>query len=68
MVIDQTPRIYATHARDLPARMPTGETRDVAVREMDAVGASHMESLRKHGEPVPTQCSTAATVDVVVAE
>ena len=66
IVIEQTPRNFATYAPDLPGCVATGCTREEVVREMREAMAFHIESLREHGEPVPVPQSTATVVDVAV--
>lgn len=55
---------YAAYAPDLPGCVATGATRDETVHEMRQAIRFHIESLRKHGEPVPQPQCSAAVVEV----
>lgn len=65
IVIERSPRNYAAYVPDLPGCVATGATRAEAVSEIREAIRFHIESLRKHGEPVPAPLCTATVVDVV---
>ena len=67
IVIEETPRNFASYAPDLPGCVATGATRDAVVQEMHAAIALHIESLREHREPIPDPRCTATVVDVAAA-
>ncbi len=62
IVIQQTPRNYSAYAPDLPGCVATSGTRDEVVREVRSAIAFHIESLREHGEPVPSPSSSPPQV------
>lgn len=64
IVIEQSPQNYAAYAPDLPGCVATGTTRDEVVAEMRRAIEFHIESLREHGEPVPTGRCTAVVIDL----
>ena len=68
IVIEQTPRNFSAYAPDLPGCVATGATRDETIREMRTAIAIHVESLREHGEPVPTPRCTTEVVDVATSD
>ena len=64
IVIERSPRNFAAYVPDLPGCVATGATREEVVREIREAIEFHIESLRKHGDPVPEPQSTAAVVDI----
>ena len=64
IVIEKSPRNYAAHVPDLPGCAATGASEAEAVRVIGEALQLHIESLRKHREPVPESRCTAAVVDV----
>ena len=65
IVIEKSPRNYAVYVPDLPGCVATGGSEAEAVREIRQAIQLHIESLRKHQEPVPEPRCTATVVDVV---
>ncbi|MBI4579596.1 MAG: type II toxin-antitoxin system HicB family antitoxin [Planctomycetes bacterium] len=55
---------YSAYVPDLPGCVSCGDTRDEARRLIAEAVDLHIDSLRRHGEPVPPP---AATADVVHA-
>ena len=68
IVIEQTPRNFSAYAPDLPGCVTTGATRQEAFREMQSAIEFHIDSMRKHSEPVPIPRCTAAVVEVAVSD
>ena len=64
VVIEKTANNYAAYAPDLPGCVATGKTREALLEEMRQAIEFHLESLREHGEPIPTAQSTAAVIEV----
>ena len=64
IVIEKAPGNYAAYVPDLPGCVATGATRDETIREIGAAIALHIESLREHGEPVPSPQCTATVVQI----
>ena len=64
IIIERSPRNYAAYAPDLPGCVATGATRNETVDQMRRAIQFHIESLREHGEPVPTPRCSAVVVDV----
>jgi predicted RNase H-like HicB family nuclease len=53
---------WGAYCPDLPGLGVVGETREEAEWLISEGIATHIESLREHGEPVPEPASTAGTV------
>ncbi|MDE0293360.1 MAG: type II toxin-antitoxin system HicB family antitoxin [Bryobacterales bacterium] len=64
IVIEKSPRNYAAYVPDLPGCVATGASEAEVVRMIGEAIQLHIESLRKHREPVPEPRCTAAVVDV----
>lgn len=64
IVIEKAPENYAAYVPDLPGCVATGETRDEAVRQIEAAITLHIQSLREHGEAIPEPQCSAAVVEV----
>lgn len=64
IVIEKAPGNYAAYVPDLPGCVATGATRDETIREIRTAIALHIESLREHGEPVPSPQCTATVVQI----
>ncbi len=64
ILIEKSPKNYAAYVPDLPGCIATGASEAEVVREIGEAIQLHIESLRKHREPVPEPCCTAAVVDV----
>ena len=64
IVIENAPANYAAYVPDLPGCIATAPTRQDAITEIRQAIASHIQSLREHGEPVPEPRCTATVVDV----
>ena len=65
IVIEKAPRNYAAYVPDLPGCVATAASEAEVIREIGEAIQLHIESLRKHREPVPEPSCTAAVVDVV---
>ena len=63
IVIERSPRNFSAYVPDLPGCVATGATREAVVREIRQAIEFHIDSLRKHGEPVPEPQCTAAVVE-----
>jgi len=64
VVIEKTNSGYSAYVPDLPGCVAAGNTR-VEVREL--IGEAihlHLDSLRKHGEPIPEPQASVTTVSV----
>ena len=64
IVIEKAAGNYAAWVPDLPGCVATGMTRDETVREIRTAIALHIESLREHGEPIPSPQCTATVVQI----
>ena len=64
IVIEKAPENYAAYVPDLPGCVATGASREEAIREIEKAIVLHIQSLRKHGEPVPAPQCSAAVVQV----
>ena len=64
IVIEKAPGNYAAYVPDLPGCVATGATRDETIREIGTAIALHIESLREHGEPIPSPQCTATVVQI----
>ena len=53
---------YSAYVPDLPGCVACGDTAEEARRLIAEAVVLHVESLRRHGEPVPPPAATAATV------
>ena len=68
IVIEKAPGNYAAWVPDLPGCVATGATRDETIREIGKAIALHIESLREHGELVPSpQCTVPILTNVACA-
>jgi predicted RNase H-like HicB family nuclease len=45
--------MYIAQVPSLPGCISEGATREEAIRNVKEAGAGYLESLRKHGEPIP---------------
>ena len=64
IVIEKSPSNYAAYVPDLPG-VATAASEAEVIREIGEAIQLHIESLRKHREPVPEPRYSAAVVDVV---
>ena len=64
IVIEKAPGNYAAYVPDLPGCVATGATREETIREIGTAIALHIESLREHGEPIPSPQCTAMVVQI----
>jgi len=53
---------YSAYVPDLPGCVACGDTADEARQLIAEAVVLHIESLRRHGEPVPLPAATAAVV------
>ena len=65
IVIEKSPSNYAAYVPDLPGCVATAASEAEVIREIGEAIQLHIESLRKHREPVPEPRYSAAVVDVV---
>lgn len=65
IVIENSPRNYATYVLGLPGCVATGASEAEAVRKIRGAIRFHIESLCKHHEPVPEPRCKETVVDVV---
>jgi predicted RNase H-like HicB family nuclease len=55
---------YSAYSPDLPGCVATGGTKEECEAAMRDAIALHLDSLRRHNEPVPEPASSAAYVEV----
>lgn len=65
IVIEKSPRNYASYVPDLPGCVAAAASEAAVVREISAAIQFHLESLHENHEPVPEPRCTATVVDVV---
>ena len=53
---------YSAYVPDLPGCVACGDSVEEARRLIEEAVALHIESLRKHGEPVPSPSASTHTV------
>lgn len=64
VVIERADGNLSAYVPDLPGCVATGQTdEEVRINIAEAIRL-HVESLRRHGEPVPPPSATADVVDV----
>ena len=68
IVIEKSPANYAAYAPDLPGCVATGATREETVDEMRRAIEFHIESLCRHGDPVPEPHCTATVANAVTQD
>jgi predicted RNase H-like HicB family nuclease len=62
VVIEQAEGNYSAYSPDLPGCISTGATVEETAANMAEAIALHLESMRAHGEPVPTPRAVARYV------
>jgi predicted RNase H-like HicB family nuclease len=55
---------YSAYSPDVPGCVATGRTREECEDAMREAIGLHIESLRRHDEPIPEPASSAAYVDL----
>lgn len=60
-IIEQDGGAWGAYVPDLPGCVAVGETRERVEELIAEAIASHIESLREHGEPVPPPTTTGST-------
>jgi predicted RNase H-like HicB family nuclease len=53
VIFEQTDTGYGAYAPALPGYVATGRTREEVARHLKEAIDLHIDSLRRHGEPVP---------------
>jgi predicted RNase H-like HicB family nuclease len=67
VIYEPSPTGWGAYCPDLPGLGVVGETRD-AVEQLIREGIEiHLESLREHGEPLPSPVTETGTVAVTAA-
>ena len=64
VVIEETGNSYSAYAPDMPGCVAAGDTVPEVEHLIREALVFHIESLRKHGEPVPEPRASAALVEV----
>ena len=64
VIIEQGETSVGAYVPDLPGCIAVGETRDEAMQLIREAIEFHIESLREHGEPVPSPHSFVEKVAV----
>lgn len=64
VVIEPTDSGYSAYAPDMPGCVAAGDTVPEVEELMREALAMHIDSLRKHGEPVPEPRASTALVEV----
>ena len=67
VIFEKAENNWAAYVPDLPGCMSTGATLDQAKTNIREAIQGHVDTLRQLGEPVPSPCSTASDVEVVIA-
>ena len=55
---------YSAYVPDLPGCVACGDTLDQVTESIQEAVSLHIDSLRRHGEPVPPPTATTDTVHV----
>jgi predicted RNase H-like HicB family nuclease len=64
VVIEKTGENFSAYVPDLPGCVSTGATVEEATANIGEAIGLHIESLRQHGEPVPSATSRASSVQL----
>jgi predicted RNase H-like HicB family nuclease len=64
VIVEEGPSSYSAYSPDLPGCGAAGATRDEVVALIREAIELHIESLREHGEPVPSPSATVEFVDI----
>ncbi len=64
VVLEETSTGYSAYSPDVPGCVATGNTADVAEREMAAAIAFHLEGMRSEGLELPAPHSSSLYVDI----
>jgi predicted RNase H-like HicB family nuclease len=62
VIYERGKRNWSAYLPDLPGCVATGKTRAIVEKRIKIAVAMHVESLRFHGEPVPTPTTEAGTL------
>lgn len=65
VVIERGPTSYGAWVPDLPGCVAVGESEEEVTQLITEAIALHIDSLRRHGDPVPEPTSEAVSVEVV---
>ena len=65
IIIEGSGKSFSAYSPDLPGCVAAGESPEEVERLMREAIPLHIESLRAHGEPVPTPQSSARYVSAV---
>jgi predicted RNase H-like HicB family nuclease len=66
VIVEQGETSFGAYVPDLPGCVAVGESRDEAMQLIREAIELHIESLREHGEPVPSPRSFVENVAVAV--
>ena len=64
VVLEDGPESVGVYVPDLPGCVAVGETREEALQLIQEAVTLHIESLREHGEPIPTPTSFSEYVEM----
>ena len=64
VVYEQAPNNWAAYVPDLPGCVAVGDTREESAQLIREAIALHVESLHRHGDPVPSPGTWTDIVDV----
>jgi len=64
VVVEKSETGFGAYVPDLPGCVALGETREETLVLIREAVELHVESLREHGEPVPTPSTTAEKIAV----
>jgi predicted RNase H-like HicB family nuclease len=67
VILEKGPTTYGAHVPDLPGCIAAGETEDEAIALIREAIESHLDDLKRRGEPVPTPSSTCRVVEIAAA-
>ncbi|HLK09941.1 MAG TPA: type II toxin-antitoxin system HicB family antitoxin [Candidatus Binatia bacterium] len=67
VVIEKGATSFGAYVPDLPGCVAAGDTRDEALKLIREAIESHIEGLKREGQPVPPPSSTSEVVDVQAA-
>lgn len=64
VVVEGSDDSFSAYSPDLPGCVAAGATRDEVERAMSEAIAMHVESLRRHDEPVPEPSTSAYVTEI----
>lgn len=68
VVIEEGPESFGAYVPDLPGCVAVGATRAEAIALIQEAIEFHLDGMRADGEPLPQLNSSAASVEVEVAQ